>query len=338
MDRRNLRLLWIIGMAVILVLLVVFWPNRQENNPKQQVQTVQRKNDGGAVSSFGLPDGLGPEEDEKTAARPASEDPDAKEASAFDALFGSEGQVMEYGMISESDTAGARYIFLGYRTFSRGIAAILRVSKDKVVCWEMDRTGENTEKARQFLDSAVPMCYIASIENKQIKKSAVYIREKAENNPYERFLEDAEKVIGSLYTPKPLAEMSAGDPLLMDLSGISWDMTREELAKKFGRGLLPDQDSMMVYRKNSVLYGTLDWTITMKEGRPAMILVNIPEDKADGVRSLYNSRYGKAMMSLYTYAMIGKPKEDPKGDTCVWFSGDTLICLDGTRVSYIPFH
>ena len=128
---------------------------------------------------------------EKTAARPASEDPDAKEASAFDALFGSEGQVMEYGMISESDTAGARYIFLGYRTFSRGIAAILRVSKDKVVCWEMDRTGENTEKARQFLDSAVPMCYIAPIENKQIKRSAVYIREKAENNPYERFLEDA---------------------------------------------------------------------------------------------------------------------------------------------------
>ena len=135
---------------------------------------------------------------------------------------------------------------------------------------------------------------------------------------------------------EPLAEASAGDPMLKKFAGISWDMTREELTEKFGRGLV-DSESSLVYRENNLIYGTVTHVLALRDGKLSMVLVSVSaEDQADMLRLSYNARYGSAMTASYTYAMMGKLKEDPKSGVLAWRSTDTVICMNGGSINYVP--
>ena len=136
---------------------------------------------------------------------------------------------------------------------------------------------------------------------------------------------------------KPLAEASAGDPLLKKFDGISWGMTKDELTEKYGKGLIPDSSSGMIYRDANSIYGTVTYTMMLQDGKLNMILVSVsPEDKLDMLRMSLNTRYGTAMTANYTYAMMGKMKEDLKSKTLAWQTADTVICMNDSSINYVP--
>lgn len=136
---------------------------------------------------------------------------------------------------------------------------------------------------------------------------------------------------------KPLAEASANDPLLKKFEGISWGMTKDELTEKFGKGLIPDSSSGMIYRDANSIYGTVTYTLTLRDGKLNMILVSVsPEDKLEMLRMSLNARYGTAMTANYTYAMLGKMEEDLKSKTLAWQTADTVICMNDSSINYVP--
>ena len=278
-----------------------------------------------------LPDQLDEDQEAGTAAETVS--PDA--AGDLTQMFG-EGEMMQIGLMTEIDTVGARYVFAGIRSMRRGLALLLRVSEKEVICWQMERTAENISKALQFFSPDAPMCCATLYEQKQLSKRALYIRN-TEGQSYEAFLEDAGKVISSLPVSKPLAEASADDPLLKDYAGISWDMTVEQLKAQIGKRALIDSSSSMVYRKDTLLYGTVTCTFMLENDRAKQIVVMLGGDKAEEKISIsFTGKYGKAMRSSYANALFGNPKEDPESDTQVWTSGDTLIILHDKTVIYLP--
>ena len=136
---------------------------------------------------------------------------------------------------------------------------------------------------------------------------------------------------------KPLAEASVNDPLLKKFEGISWGMTKDELTEKFGNGLIRDSSSSLIYRDTNSVYGTVTYTLTLRDGKLNMILVSVsPEDKLEMLRMSLNARYGTAMTANYTYAMLGKMEEDLKSKTRAWQTADTVICMNDSSINYVP--
>lgn len=136
---------------------------------------------------------------------------------------------------------------------------------------------------------------------------------------------------------KPLAEASANDPLLKKFEGISWGMTKDELTEKFGKGLIPDSSGGMIYRDANSIYGTVTYTLALRDGKLNMILASVsPDDKLEMLRMSLNARYGTAMTANYTYAMLGKMEEDLKSKTLAWQTADTVICMNDSSINYVP--
>ena len=280
-----------------------------------------------------LPEALDEERQETEA--PPEEDSHDSDAAGLTPLLG-EGKKMQIDLMSGIDTPGARYIFMGYKSWHRGLAVLVRITDKDVIMWEMERTEENLEKIRQVFDPDAPMCCIAAYESKQVKKSALYLNG-SEEFPYDSFLAEAEKVIRSLPGTRPFADVSAGDPLLSELHGITWEMNREELKKTIGRAGLMESGSTLIVRKNTILNGTVTYTIMIEDDRTVRMIVTVPDDKAKSVQSRFTVKYGEPDRTTYGYAMIGKPNSDPNGDTLVWMTGDTFICMRDNTVIYVPY-
>lgn len=136
---------------------------------------------------------------------------------------------------------------------------------------------------------------------------------------------------------RPFAEASADDPLMRDFAGISWGMTEAELKEKFGGGLNLGSSSGLLFRENTALYGTVTRMLNLKDGRLSSIIVTVSTDGGAGIlRSLFNLRYGNGVRTSYLQALTGRAQEDPNGDTMVWQTGDTLICMQDSRFMYFP--
>ena len=135
---------------------------------------------------------------------------------------------------------------------------------------------------------------------------------------------------------KPLAEASVNDPLLKKFEGISWGMTKDELAEKFGNGLSRDSSSSLIYRDGNSIYGTVNYVMALRDGKLSMVLVSVDDDRADMLRISLNGRYGTAMPANYTYAMLGKMEEDLKSKTLAWQTADTVICMNESSINYVP--
>ena len=135
---------------------------------------------------------------------------------------------------------------------------------------------------------------------------------------------------------KPLAEASVNDPLLKKFEGISWGMTKDELTEKFGNGLIPDSSGGMIFRDANSIYGTVTYTLALRDGKLSMVLVSVDDDRADMLRISLNGRYGTAMPANYTYAMLGKMEEDLKSKTLAWQTADTVICMNDSSINYVP--
>ena len=145
------------------------------------------------------------------------------------------------------------------------------------------------------------------------------------------------KQLGEPKEKRPLAEASANDPLLSRFAGISWGMTREELTEKFGPGLVRDS-SGMIFRENNLIYGTMTWMLSIRDNGLSMIVVSVSaEDKLSMLQLMFRARYGDAIQSSYTRALIGKPEVDPNGDTLAWQSADTVVCMHHGSVIYVPY-
>ena len=224
------------------------------------------------------------------------------------------------------------------------IIAMIRVSESEMYVWQLELNPENILMAELLLDEKAPMCIVACYEGDAATDYAIYIKSDAAGSSYKSFMNEVDRITKSLSAGNISTRSDTEDPILSCFSGLSWNMTRDNLLKSIDN----DRFTKMDYESEDTLAGSIiirDKAVTLlfglKNNKLSTVWALIDENEGDAYLNIFKEVYGDPHKTTYANAFMGKVmaiKDDPNGDCYAWKTDKTLIIMQNSRIEYAPLY
>lgn len=241
---------------------------------------------------------------------------------------------MRFRKNNELDVPNGRFIFLYSQALGKDLCVGIRKSDTELYFWMMDLTPGNLTDALKVIDEDAPGCYMAVYEGDALKETAAYIKSYGSAMPFDKFMDDVERITSPLMVGDIIAEPGTADPVLACFPGLRWGMTKEEMVNTFDKDMFYEPETETVSLDATLkIFGK--WTLVafrFNDGRLKTIYVSL-DDKEDCNKYLdaLTQAYGTPHQTTYLDAVIGRNKDiedDPTGDCYAWKTDKLLIILD----------